>query len=168
SPAGSLRGELPFTSEPSSTLLCITQRSPCSAFLGFRGFCIANDETVADVVPAVSNESVIGFKDGKSWRGHSRATWEICCSDAPSSNGNIDAATDAPKAHAGIHGRRRFDHRDNPRRVSKYEGSGYNNRVVAGHLNIGVTLNVYADKFHEAQHRDDLFARIKRSGFAAI
>jgi len=30
-----------------------------------------------------------------------------------------------------------------------------------------VTLNIYADEFDKAQHRDDLFARIERVRFGA-
>jgi integrase len=39
---------------------------------------------------------------------------------------------------------------------------------IAGHSNVSVTLNVYADEFDKAQHRDDLQARIAASGFGAV
>jgi integrase len=39
---------------------------------------------------------------------------------------------------------------------------------IAGHSNVSVTLNVYADEFDQAQHRDDLMARIDRSGFGSV
>jgi integrase len=39
---------------------------------------------------------------------------------------------------------------------------------IAGHSNVSVTLNIYADEFDRAQHRDDLMARIKKAGFGAV
>lgn len=39
---------------------------------------------------------------------------------------------------------------------------------IAGHSNTSVTLNVYADEFDRAQHRDDLMARIERAGFGTV
>lgn len=39
---------------------------------------------------------------------------------------------------------------------------------VAGHSNVSVTLNIYAEEFDEAMHRDDLLARIEKAGFRAI
>jgi integrase len=39
---------------------------------------------------------------------------------------------------------------------------------IAGHSNVTVTLNPYADEFDKAQHRDDLFARIEKAGFGSI
>src|SRR3954454_8738446 len=38
---------------------------------------------------------------------------------------------------------------------------------VAGHSNVSVTLNTYADEFDKAQHKDDLMARIERAGFGS-
>ena len=38
---------------------------------------------------------------------------------------------------------------------------------IAGHSNVSVTLNVYAEEFDKAMHRDDLLARIERAGFGA-
>jgi integrase len=38
---------------------------------------------------------------------------------------------------------------------------------IAGHSNVSVTLNTYADEFDKAQHKDDLLARIERAGFGA-
>jgi integrase len=38
---------------------------------------------------------------------------------------------------------------------------------IAGHSNVTVTLNTYADEFDKAQHRDDLLARIERAGFGS-
>jgi integrase len=38
---------------------------------------------------------------------------------------------------------------------------------IAGHSNVSVTLNTYADEFDKALHRDDLFARIDKAGFGA-
>ena len=39
---------------------------------------------------------------------------------------------------------------------------------IAGHSNVSVTLNIYADEFDKAMHRDDLHARIQQSGFGAV
>jgi integrase len=39
---------------------------------------------------------------------------------------------------------------------------------IAGHSNVSVTLNVYADEFDKAMHKDDLQARIAASGFGAV
>jgi integrase len=39
---------------------------------------------------------------------------------------------------------------------------------IAGHSNVSVTLNTYAEEFDRALHRDDLLARIERAGFGAI
>jgi hypothetical protein len=39
---------------------------------------------------------------------------------------------------------------------------------IAGHSNPSVTLNVYADEFDKARHRDDLRARIEQTGFGAV
>ena len=39
---------------------------------------------------------------------------------------------------------------------------------IAGHSNVSVTLNTYADEFDRAMHRDDLFARIEATGFRAV
>lgn len=39
---------------------------------------------------------------------------------------------------------------------------------IAGHSNVSVTLNVYADEFDEAMHRDDLIARIDKAGFGTV
>lgn len=39
---------------------------------------------------------------------------------------------------------------------------------IAGHSNVSITLNVYADEFDKAQHRDDLLLRIEKAGFGAI
>lgn len=39
---------------------------------------------------------------------------------------------------------------------------------IAGHSNVTVTLNTYADEFDKAQHRDDLFARIEQAGFGSV
>lgn len=39
---------------------------------------------------------------------------------------------------------------------------------IAGHANVSVTLNTYAEEFDKALHRDDLMARIERAGFGAI
>jgi hypothetical protein len=33
---------------------------------------------------------------------------------------------------------------------------------------VSVTLNVYADEFEKAMHRDDLIARINRAGFGSV
>ena len=39
---------------------------------------------------------------------------------------------------------------------------------IAGHSNVSVTLNTYADEFDKALHRDDLMARIESAGFGAV
>jgi integrase len=39
---------------------------------------------------------------------------------------------------------------------------------IAGHANVSVTLNVYAEEFDKAMHRDDLLARIDKAGFGAV
>jgi integrase len=39
---------------------------------------------------------------------------------------------------------------------------------IAGHSNVSVTLNVYADEFDKAMHRDDLIARIENARFGAV
>ena len=39
---------------------------------------------------------------------------------------------------------------------------------IAGHSNVSVTLNVYAEEFDKALHRDDLMARIEKAGFGAV
>jgi len=39
---------------------------------------------------------------------------------------------------------------------------------IAGHSNVSVTLNTYADEFDKAMHRDDLLARIEKAGFGAL
>jgi integrase len=39
---------------------------------------------------------------------------------------------------------------------------------IAGHSNVSVTLNTYADEFDKALHRDDLMGRIKAAGFGAV
>jgi integrase len=39
---------------------------------------------------------------------------------------------------------------------------------IAGHSNVSVTLNTYAEEFDKALHRDDLRARIERDGFGSI
>ena len=39
---------------------------------------------------------------------------------------------------------------------------------IAGHSNVAVTLNVYAEEFDKAMHRDDLMQRIEQAGFGAI
>jgi integrase len=39
---------------------------------------------------------------------------------------------------------------------------------VAGHSNVSVTLNIYADEFDKILHREDLMARIEKAGFGAI
>jgi hypothetical protein len=61
-----------------------------------------------------------------------------------------------------LHGARTSDNGSDPIldpvRVSK----------IAGHSNVSVTLNTYADEFDKAQHKDDLFARIERAGFGSV
>jgi integrase len=39
---------------------------------------------------------------------------------------------------------------------------------IVGHSNVSVTLNTYAEEFDKAMHRDDLMARIEKSGFGAV
>jgi integrase len=39
---------------------------------------------------------------------------------------------------------------------------------IAGHSNVSMTMNVYADEFDKAQHRDDLMARIKQARFGSV
>jgi integrase len=39
---------------------------------------------------------------------------------------------------------------------------------IAGHSNVSVTLNVYAEEFDKAMHRDDLMARIEKAGFGVV
>lgn len=39
---------------------------------------------------------------------------------------------------------------------------------IAGHSNVSVTLNVYAEEFDKAMHRDDLMARINQAGFGTV
>jgi integrase len=39
---------------------------------------------------------------------------------------------------------------------------------IAGHSNVAVTLNTYADEFDKAMHRDDLMQRIEKAGFGAM
>jgi hypothetical protein len=39
---------------------------------------------------------------------------------------------------------------------------------IAGHSTVSVTLNVCADEFNKAVHRDDLRARIEKAGFGAL
>jgi integrase len=39
---------------------------------------------------------------------------------------------------------------------------------IAGHANVSVTLNLYADEFEKAMHRDDLIARINKAGFGSV
>jgi integrase len=39
---------------------------------------------------------------------------------------------------------------------------------IAGHSNVSVTLDRYADEFDKAMHKDDLQARIAASGFGAV
>jgi integrase len=39
---------------------------------------------------------------------------------------------------------------------------------IAGHSNVSVTLNTYADEFDKALHRDDLMARIEEAGFGSV
>jgi integrase len=38
---------------------------------------------------------------------------------------------------------------------------------IAGHSNVAVTLNVYAEEFDKTMHRDDLMQRIEKAGFGA-
>jgi hypothetical protein len=39
---------------------------------------------------------------------------------------------------------------------------------IAGQSNVSVTLNIYAEEFDKAMHRDDLMARIEKAGFGAV
>jgi integrase len=39
---------------------------------------------------------------------------------------------------------------------------------IAGHSNVSVTLNTYAEEFDKAMHKDDLLARIDKAGFGAL
>ncbi len=39
---------------------------------------------------------------------------------------------------------------------------------IAGHSNVSVTLNTYAEEFDKAMHRDDLYTRIEQAGFGAL
>ena len=39
---------------------------------------------------------------------------------------------------------------------------------IAGHSNVSVTLNTYAEEFDKTLHRDDLLARIDQAGFGAV
>jgi integrase len=39
---------------------------------------------------------------------------------------------------------------------------------IAGHSNVSVTLNIYAEEFDKAMHRDDLMARIEAAGFGTV
>jgi hypothetical protein len=39
---------------------------------------------------------------------------------------------------------------------------------IAGHANVSMTLDRYADEFDKAMHQDDLRARIERAGFGAV
>ena len=39
---------------------------------------------------------------------------------------------------------------------------------IVGHSNVSVTLNIYAEEFDKAMHRDDLVARITESGFGTV
>jgi hypothetical protein len=39
---------------------------------------------------------------------------------------------------------------------------------IAGHSNVSVTLNTYAEEFDKAMHQEDLRARIAQAGFGAI
>jgi integrase len=39
---------------------------------------------------------------------------------------------------------------------------------IAGHSNVSLTMNVYADEFDKAQHRDDLMARIEQAKFGSV
>jgi len=39
---------------------------------------------------------------------------------------------------------------------------------IAGHSNVSVTLNTYAEEFDKAMHRDDLLGRIEKVGFGAV
>jgi integrase len=39
---------------------------------------------------------------------------------------------------------------------------------IAGHSNVSVTLNICAEEFDNAMHRDDLMARIEAAGFGTV
>ncbi len=39
---------------------------------------------------------------------------------------------------------------------------------IAGHSNVSVTLNIYAEEFEKGLPRDDLMARIAKAGFGAV
>jgi hypothetical protein len=39
---------------------------------------------------------------------------------------------------------------------------------IVGHASVSVTLNTYAEEFDKAMHRDDLMARIEKTGFGAV
>jgi integrase len=39
---------------------------------------------------------------------------------------------------------------------------------IAGHSNVSMTMNVYADDFDKSQHRDDLMRKIEEAGFGAV
>lgn len=39
---------------------------------------------------------------------------------------------------------------------------------IAGHASPSVTMNIYAEEFDKALHREDLMARIEKAGFGAI
>jgi integrase len=39
---------------------------------------------------------------------------------------------------------------------------------IAGHANVSVTLNVYAEEFDKAMHREDLMSRIEKAGFGSL
>jgi len=39
---------------------------------------------------------------------------------------------------------------------------------IAGNSKVSVTLDVYAEEFDKALHRDDLMARIEKAGFGAV
>jgi len=39
---------------------------------------------------------------------------------------------------------------------------------IAGHSNVSITLNTYADEFDKALHKDDLMTRIDKAGFGAV
>jgi integrase len=62
--------------------------------------------------------------------------------------------------HAVPHGGRAAS--TNPERLDPVPVS-----KIAGHSNVTMTLNTYADEFDRAHHRDDLFARIDKAGFGS-
>lgn len=39
---------------------------------------------------------------------------------------------------------------------------------IAGHSNVSVTLDTYAEEFDKPMHRDDLVAGIEAAGFGAV